>query len=391
VNSTTTKPAWARDARAVPFGIVVSAFLFLATSHIPAGPHDHHLDALGYALLAVAGMSLAITRRWPWVAVAAITVVLGLYLLRHYPGGPVFVTGWIALFSLGYRVPRRHAFIGAALLSATLIVTAAIAGRSAPLLHLVFVGWSAAAVFLGDALRNRRDYLAGLEVRAHELERTREEEARRRVAEERLRIAQDLHDSVAHAMATINVQAGAAAHVVDRRPEAAKDALVAIQQASAEVLDELAALLNLLRDPTDRESRAPTPGLEQLDDLVASTRRAALPVALTTDGPLDVVPRPVGTAAYRIVQESLTNIVRHAHATAATVRVRATATGALDVEVVDDGRADGAALAGNDSGTGSAGHGIQGMRERAVATGGAVDVGPREGGGFRVHASWPAS
>ena len=126
---------------------------------------------------------------------------------------------------------------------------------------MLFVGWSAAAVFLGDVLRNRRSHLAELEERAHYLERTREEEARRRVAEERLRIARDLHDSVAHAMATINVQAGAAAHVVDRRPAAAKEALTAIQRASADVLDELAAMLDLLRDDGRAAERAPTPGL----------------------------------------------------------------------------------------------------------------------------------
>ena len=135
---------------------------------------------------------------------------------------------------------------------------------------MLFVGWSAAAVFLGDVLRNRRSHLAELEERAHYLELTREEEARRRVAEERLRIARDLHDGVAHAMATINVQAGAAAHVVDRRPAAAKEALEAIQRASADVLDELAALLDLLRDDGQQAERAPTPDLSGIEDLVAA-------------------------------------------------------------------------------------------------------------------------
>jgi len=139
------------------------------------------------------------------------------------------------------------------------------------LLHLVFVGWSAAAVLLGDVLRTRRERMTQLEDRARFLERTREEETRRRLAEDRLRIARDLHDSVAHAMATINVHAGAAAHVVDRRPEAAKDALVAIQRASGEVLDELAALLGLLRDVGDSTDRAPTPGLDQIGALFGET------------------------------------------------------------------------------------------------------------------------
>src|SRR5207302_11130933 len=148
---------------------------------------------------------------------------------------------------------------------------------------------SAAAVFLGDALRSRREHIAGT--------------AERAVAEERLRIAQDLHDSVAHAMATINVQAGAAAHVVDRTPEAAKEALHAIQEASGDVLDELATLLNLLRDPDTPGERTPTPDLQRVAELVLSTRRAGLTVDLEVTGTLDEVSRPASTAAYRIVQE----------------------------------------------------------------------------------------
>src|SRR5439155_13823729 len=172
---------------------------------------------------------------------------LGTFLARKYVGGPIFVTGWIGLFFLSWRTTRRAAVIAAVALCSVLLVAGIIAGRDALLIHLVFVGWSAAAVFLGDAMRNRRSYLTELEERARYLEHTREEEARRRVAEDRLQVARDLHDSVAHAMATINVQAGAAAHVVDRRPAAAKEALTVIQRASAEVLDELAAMVRLLR------------------------------------------------------------------------------------------------------------------------------------------------
>ena len=191
-------------------------------------------------------------------------------------------------------------------------------GSGEPILSLLFVGWSAAAVFLGDVLRNRRSHLAELEERAHYLELTREEEARRRVAEERLRIARDLHDGVAHAMATINVQAGAAAHVVDRRPAAAKEALEAIQRASVDVLDELAALLDLV-------ARRRTAGGAGADARPVRDRGprgrvdAARRDRTRRRRPLATVPSPVGTAAYRIVQESLTNVVRHAHAAHARV------------------------------------------------------------------------
>jgi signal transduction histidine kinase len=345
------------------------AFLVVATAHLDVARGDRALDALGYVLLAVAGGTLAAARRQPWFAVGVVTVVLMTYIGREYPGGPIFVTAWISLFSLGYHARRRSAFVGAAALSASLILASIVAGRTEPLIHLVFVGWSAASVFLGDAVCSRRD--------------SRVEESRRHLAEERLRIAQDLHDSVAHAMATINVQAGAAAHVMDRRPDAVKDALTAIQRASGDVLDELAVMLNVLREPAAVAAHGPTPGLDRVAALVDSTREVGLDIVLRVDGPTDVVPQPVGTAAFRIVQESLTNVVRHAGATTAVVTVHVTMDGALDLDVVDDGRRSGPS-------TGRAGRGVQGMHERATATGGHIEVGPRSGGGFRVHATWPS-
>jgi signal transduction histidine kinase len=344
------------------------AFLLAATPHIEVARDERSLDALGYAVLVVAGGSLAISRRRPWIAVGVIAAALTTYIVREYAGGPVFVTGWISLFSLGYHVRRRNAFFGAAVMSGALIIAGLITGRSEPLIHLAFVGWSAAAVVLGDLLHTHRD--------------SRVEEARRHLAEERLRIAQDLHDSVAHAMATINVQAGAAAHVVDRRPEAAKEALTAIQEASGDVLDELGALLNVLREPDTAAARTPTPGLRELPALVEATTKAGLVIHLNVDGPIDAVAQPAGTAAYRIVQESLTNVVRHAGGTHANVNVHVDHDGALEVDITDDGR-------GGSSSHHGAGRGIQGMRERAATTGGAIDIGPRAGGGFAVHATWP--
>jgi signal transduction histidine kinase len=252
--------------------------------------------------------------------------------------------------------------------------------------HLVFVGWTAAAVFLGDAVRSHRGQVAALEERAVQLEQSREGEARRRVAEERLRIAQDLHDSVAHSMAIINVQAGVGAHLFDRDPTRARDALGIIHRTSTEVLDELAAVLRLLRLGSDEPApTAPTPGPSQLPGLVESVRRTGLAVTLTVAGDLDAVPQPVGLAMYRIVQESLTNIVRHAGFEAtATVVVIAEGARRLTLDVTDDGAgANGATPSG-------AGVGLRGMCERAAATGGVVHAGPGREGGFRVRAEWPA-
>jgi signal transduction histidine kinase len=161
------------------------------------------------------------------------------------------------------------------------------------------------------------------------LSRSREEESRRRIVEERLRIARDLHDSVAHGLATINVQAAAAGHVLAKRPEAAASALSIIEQNSATVLDELATMLTVLREPG--------PGLESLDRLAANARAAGLTVSLTVTGPIRAIPHGPATAAYRIVQESLTNVIRHASATAAHVTVRAGPDHALHLEIRDNG------------------------------------------------------
>jgi signal transduction histidine kinase len=356
------------------------AFLVVASSHIAPTGDDRHLDVLGYALIVAAGGSLALCRRRPDVSVGSVTVILGTYLLRHYVGGPVFVTGWISLFFLSWRSTRRAAVTGAVVLCSVLIIAGIVGGADALLLHLVFVGWSASAVFLGEAMRNRRSYLTELEERTRYLEHTREEEAGRRVAEDRLRIARDLHDSVAHAMATINVQAGAAAHVVDRRPEAAKEALTVIQRASAEVLDELGAMLRLLRDDAEGLERAPTPGVEQVTELVASMSDANLSVSFQPSGALEAVPKPIGTAAYRIVQESLTNVLRHGGAAPTVVSMRVE-DARFTVEVTDDGP-------GGTTESTRTGMGIRGMRERAEATGGTLQAGPRPDHGFTVQATW---
>jgi signal transduction histidine kinase len=317
--------------------------------------------------------------------VAVIAVALAVWLGRGYVGGPVFVTLGLALFVLGGTASRRVAFITAAAALGLLVVVGEVADTSPGLLmHAVLVGWSATAALLGDVVRSRREHVAALEERARHLEQTREEETRRRLVEERLSIARDLHDTVAHSMATINVQAGAAAHVIDRQPEQAREALLVIQQASGEVLDELAALLQLLRvDPGEESVKAPTPGLEDLEELVASARRAGLDVTLRVDEGFGDLPRAIGVAAYRIVQESLTNVVRHAGAASATVTLRRDSDGGRSVEILDDGgRTQGAATSAG------SGVGIRGMRERAETTGGRLEAGPHPDGGFRVRAAW---
>jgi signal transduction histidine kinase len=363
------RTAWLPDLVAAA---LVTAFLIVVTRQIPTDDGERSLDAFGYVLLILAGASMGLTRRRPAVALAVVSGALAAYVARDYVGGPIYLTGWVALFVLSWRTNRRTGLVGAAVLVGCLGVASLSVDNATPLVHLVYLGWSAAAVFLGDALRNRRNYLV-------ELEGSREEEARRRVAEDRLRIARDLHDGVAHAMATINVHAGAAAHVVARRPEAAEHALAAIQRASADALDELNALVALLRDDGEVAERAPRPGLDDIADLVATTAETGLPVSLLVDGSFDDVPKPVGSAAYRIVQESLTNVIRHARSAPTTVAVHAEGRH-LTVAISDDGVGGVAASPG-------AGMGIRGMRERAESTGGVFSAGPG-GGGFTVRAEW---
>ena len=381
-------------ADALLAAVVVPWLAFVATQ-IEPGADNRAVDAIGWACIVGAGGALALRRRQPLAVVVVVTTALAVFLGRGYPGGPVYLTLFVAIYSLAGAVDRRVAYTIAAAASSVLVVTGVVTDRGPGLAHLVFVGWTAAAVFLGDAVRSRRQSVAALEERARHLQQSRDEETRRRVAEERLRIARDLHDSVAHTMATINVQAGAAAHVIERHPGQAKEALRIVQQASREVLEELNALLGLLRvDAGDQADRAPTPGLDQLGKLAESTRRAGLEVALDVRRAVAGLPQSVTVAAYRIVQESLTNVVRHAgsHA-AATVIVEDDGDGGLRVEVVDDGTGPAAPPAnGNGSGSGGgAGVGLVGMRERAESTGGTLEAGRRPEGGFSVRATWPAA
>ena len=364
-------------------GTACAAVLVGVSSHVPPGPGIHPLDAFGYLLVVASGVALGVCRRWPRTVAVLLTATLCVFVARPYPNGPVWVTAWIALAVVGWRTDRRTAVAGVVVMIGALSVAAAVVGRSGLVEPAIYLGWSVAAVFLGDALRSRRTYLAGLAERARFLEHSREEEAARRVAEERLRIARDLHDSVAHAMVTINVQAGAAAHVLARRPEVAGQALAAIQRASGEVLDELTAMLSVLRDGTERAERAPTPGLADIPRLVDTTAAAGLRVTVALDESAPAVAAGAGTAAYRLVQESLTNVLRHSQARTAQVRVRGGPDGGLCVEVTDPGPA-------RPADTTRTRVGILGMRERVTATGGDFQAGPTPDGGFAVRAAWEA-
>lgn len=235
---------------------------------------------------------------------------------------------------------------------------------------------------LGVAAHERRAYTAMLVERAEAAERGREEEAERRVGQERLRIARDVHDVVAHAMVTINVQAGVGAHLVDRDPRQAHDTLRTIKQVSGDALGDLRAMLGVLRE--DTPDVRPVQRLADLGDLRDSVGAAGMDLTLDVDPGLGPLPASVDATCFRIVQEALTNTLRHAGPTRARVHVSRTGDGAVRVEVEDDGGQAPAPL----HGTGS-GNGLRGMRERAAALGGHLEAGPTGTGGWRVAARLP--
>ena len=369
------------SARVVDGLLVVGLAVFGVVGSIGAAgnqPDRRPLDALAYALILLGTAALLARRRHP-VAVLAVTVATTVaYLALRYPYGPVFLTVWIAVYTLAAAPHRRPPAAFATVAAALVVIVAtdiALTDREALLDELpgIVAVWAVqflAPLWLGWAVRVRREHAA--------------EEVRRRVDEERLRLARELHDVVAHSIAVINFQAGVAVHVLDRRPEQARAALLAIKQASRDALQELRATLGVLRQLGEQGgSRAPLPGLAQLDALVASAAGAGRPVEVVVEGERAELPLAVDLAVYRIVQESLTNVARHAGPARATVRL-AFGTREVVVEVTDDGR--GAAAGAHPDG---GGRGIAGMRERAVALGGELQAGPRPEGGFHVRARLP--
>jgi signal transduction histidine kinase len=349
------------------------------------GPDDHSrsLDAFGYVCIVVAGGSLAARRRLPFTVLVVSTAAMVLYAARAYPGGPVYLAPIIAMYTFATLSPRRTWAPGVVTAVAAISIVGAIQSddTGTSWFHLVYFTWGIAAGFVGDGVRLRREHVAAVEERSRYLEETREQEGRRLVAEERLRIARELHDVVAHSLASINVQASAGAHVAASHPEQAQAALLAIKAASKEALDELRLTLGTLRAQDESAPRAPAASLAHLDHLIERTRRAGLRVSLSVDGTPTTVPAPVDVAAYRIVQESLTNALRHAGPALATVQLTYRPD-AVDIDVSDDGL-------GSMAFNASPGHGIAGMRERAHGVGGSLDAGAVPGGGFRVHATLP--
>jgi signal transduction histidine kinase len=254
--------------------------------------------------------------------------------------------------------------------------------------RLYAFGWLKSMVLMVVMFRMWQQHLREVERRADEAERTRDEAARRRAMEERLRIARELHDSLTHSISVIQVQAGVAVHLARKRGEDVPPALLAIQEAGADAVRELRATLGVLRSEEDGDGS----GLSQLSSLVARAQAAGLPVTVTVTGVQRPLPPEVDQAAYRIVQEALTNVSRHAGCACVTVHLRYTPE-TLSVQVDDDGQGPVISTStGTSTGTRPSGPGLGlvGMRERVSALGGQLHAGPQDHGGFQVHAELPA-
>jgi signal transduction histidine kinase len=342
-----------------------------------------------YLLVAVCILPLVFRRRWPLGVLAFVAVSTSLYQVLGLPPTMVLLGLLVALYTAGTLVDRPRFALWAAACAGLVVGTSVPAWGSTMFWADLARTFSmlAVAAAIGDATRNRRAYVAEVEERAAEAERTREEETRRRVDEERLRIARELHDITAHSLSIVAVQSGAALHVLDTDPDAARGALVAIRATSRDALNELRAILGVLRgsgEAPEGAPLAPTPGLSHVADLAAPLRDAGLNVEIVAPESGEALPAFVEASAYRIVQEALTNVLRHAGTASVRVTLRRD-DDVLSIDVVDDG-------AGTTPCAPVAeGHGISGMRERALALGGTFEAGPVKGGGWRVSATLPLS
>jgi signal transduction histidine kinase len=298
----------------------------------------------------------------------------------------VFDASWSAsalvavqLFTVALLGHRQRSLVVGAMTALVAVIAIVLINGS---VELTGIGFRLLVVIvslvLGDTIRSRRALRAAARERAQREAHQREEETRRRLADERLRIARELHDTLAHSLVAINVRAGVAADLHDSQDPTA--ALRDIKEASATALRDLRATLGLLREPDDAVPTAPTLDLESLPGLIENARAAGLRADAQVAVDEATVPAAIGRVAFRIIQEALTNVLRHADASSALVRVRARSE-VLTIEVTDNGRAHTTA--------GAPGHGLRGMAERAAAVGGHLDVGPREEGGWRVSAELP--
>jgi signal transduction histidine kinase len=381
------RPRWAglnsrRLLTDLGLALLVTVVLVVASQQelrrMPGAPP---LDPEAFALLAGSGLVLLARRFLPLATYIASLGFASLYLLAGHPPGPIYAAPFIALLTV-VSVSRLVVWTTSAIVGAALLTVAPVGTGGTWLSAAIWAGvWLLLTGLFALWLMIRRRFVAEARARADLAKRNEAAEGRRRTAEERLSIAREMHDVVGHSLAVISLQAGVAERLLETRPDEVRKSVAAIRKVSREALTELRGELALLRGDGSPAERAPAPDLRALPGLVASMREAGLQVELDVDSDQRPVPEIVAAAAYRIAQESLTNVVRHAGVGVhTTVRVAFDGKNLL-VEVVDDGRG----AIGEPTGSG-----IDGMRERVVVLGGQFAAGARTQGGFRVWASIPS-
>lgn len=402
-------PPFGRIPRDVLIAFVLGAFqvggTFAAAHNQRDEPGLRDLDPLAIVLVVIGPLLLLVRRRYPVRVLVASLLPPLVYTIREYPPGPVFLSLIVALFTAmtaGHRVVSYSVLAVGYLSMGWLgplirdneLPDAAYAGGVA--------AWLLVLAAFSEVVRVRRAYVAAERRREAEEQAALEEAERARAGEERLRISRELHDVLAHHISLMNVQASVGLELMDANPEQARTALTAVKQASREALGELRGVLAILKGEGEAAPRTPTAGLADLDDLVTRASTAHLAVRLERDDEVRGLPGPVGLAAYRIVQEAVTNAVRHSGASLVTVRLtlaRSDEGEALRVAVEDNGRGAGTPAPSAAPGTSShgspptsspgGGHGLRNMRERATALGGTLTSGTRPEGGYRVVALLP--
>jgi len=324
-----------------------------------------------YALVIAAAATTALRRLLPTTTLAICTATVGLYLLAGLPYGPILFSLAVAVYTMGAHRPLGTAALAAGGTLAVLALAGLIGDGIGLDAVAPQVAWVAGALAIGVTVRvGREQVLQG-----------RRDEARRQADAERLRVAQEVHDVVGHGLAAITMQAEIALHLLAKQPEQAEAALTAISRTSRESLDELRATLGAVRRGNDFDDRTPAPGLANLSALADRTRAVGVPVSVDMATPLPPLPTAVDLAAYRIVQESLTNVLRHAGTATASVRV-SLADNDLTVSISNTGN-------GDPPPPSRPGHGLAGMKERVTALGGTLTAGPTPEGGFAVTATIP--
>ncbi|MCX4846917.1 sensor histidine kinase [Streptomyces sp. NBC_00893] len=382
---------WARrHPRAVDVAIAVVLWLFAVFASTLTGARIVRGPTLAFSLAAVVPSVVLLLgqHRFPRTVVAVTTVCGGLLALMGArigfdPSPSVAGAALVALYLLALRTDLRTTIVSSVGAAATLMVMSIFLGNGAPLRpdQIGTLSCALLAGAIGESVRNRRGHLAAVEARAELAERTREEEARRRVSEERTRIARELHDIVAHHIALAHAQAATAAYLLRSRPEQAQDMLDQLAGTTSSALRELKATVGLLRREGDPETPLePTPGLAQLPELITSFEQTGLVVSVSVEGERRALSPGTDLTAYRIVQEALTNVTKHSGGATASVRLRYTRR-LLTLTVSDDGHAPPTA--------GTPGYGLIGMRERALSAGGRLAAGHRADGGFEVTTELP--